>query len=128
MLVALVVAIAVGSMSAVNIPSAAACIGGNILSCTGVGIDLLMSAINIHSWNEGEPQEMFGTKCRVSLKGRFSGFTWKWDGRFRCDNYPWTGGATYLSKGSAVEGAIRDWVSQVANAGVFNSPALIGKK
>ena len=128
MLVALVVAIAVGSVAAVSIPSAAACIGGNILSCTGVGVDLLMSAINIHSWNDGQAVAMFGTTCRAGLKGRFSGFTWKWDGRFRCDNYPWTGGATYLSKGSAIEGAFRDWVTQAANAGFFNSPAAIGKK
>ncbi|CAF3036139.1 unnamed protein product [Rotaria sp. Silwood2] len=98
------------------------------MSCAGLGAGLIMPVIDLHSWNDGAAQSMFGTTCRSSLKGRLSSFEWKWDARFSCDNYPFVGQATRQGKSSAIEAAFVDWMNQANNAGLFSSSAEIGKK
>ncbi|CAF2834143.1 unnamed protein product [Rotaria sp. Silwood2] len=74
------------------------------MSCAGLGAGLIMPVIDLHSWNDGAAQSMFGTTCRSSLK------------------------ATRQGKSSAIEAAFVDWMNQANNAGLFSSSAEIGKK
>ena len=104
-----------------------ACLAGSLSSCAGLGASLIKPVINIHSWNDGEAQSMFGTTCRGSLKGRVPKFKWVWDGKFKCDGYPFEGRATRKSKSSAIEAVFTEWMSQAQNAGIFDSTDEVGK-
>ncbi|CAF3571332.1 unnamed protein product [Rotaria sp. Silwood1] len=124
----LIMAFVVSTTLAIDLLQIPACLSGSLMSCAGIGAGLIMPIINIHSWSDGAAQPMFGTTCRSGLKGRLSGFQWKWDARFSCDNYPFVGQSTRQGKSSAIEAAFVDWMNQATNAGLFSSESQIGKK
>ncbi len=89
---------------------------GNYVACIGA---LANNIWKIHQWGEDTPINICGNQCTGNLKGRISSFKWKWDAKFRCQNKGQgiLGQSTALSRDGAMNGAIKEWITQAAQAG-----------
>jgi hypothetical protein len=84
---------------------------------------LANSIWKLHQWSEDTPINICGISCNGNLKGRFSSWKWKWDGRFRCDSKApgIVGQDARQSRKGAMEWAIKDFLNKAITSGHINA-------
>ena len=97
----------------INFPAedCAGILSGDYAPCARALTDIIL---RWHKWSENKPDGRCGFSCKSNLKGRFTKFTWKWDGRFQCDSKApgIVGEATKFSRAGAIEWAVTDFSPQ----------------
>ncbi|CAF0906771.1 unnamed protein product [Didymodactylos carnosus] len=96
--------------------SCIAIVTGNYAPCI---VELATQIWKLHQWGEDQPITICGINCVGNVKGRFSGFEWKWDGKFQCEaKAPGIiGQTTKVSQQGAIENAIQDFLTKAVAAG-----------
>ncbi|CAF1195624.1 unnamed protein product [Didymodactylos carnosus] len=82
-------------------------------------LDIGTQIWKIHQWGSDQAITICGINCVGNIKGRFSGFEWKWDGKFQCqEKAPGiVGQTTKYSRDGAMEHAIQDFLVKAVTAG-----------
>jgi len=118
-------AVAVAALHAQTTADLTSCLSANWIQCgLSVGTGIYQS---LHSWNDYQPVNAFGTQCNTQVKGGFYRWKWVWDAHFQCPSISPTLQGTssaWKSRNGAVEHAIQNYVTQAGQHGLLTKEQI----